>query len=72
VRTLRFFGLVLAVILGANSDDLYKDYKEDVIDAYKTIQPRLETLAETNPGQLVCAKVLRSLQLRFQEYWTEL
>jgi hypothetical protein len=63
LRTLRSFGVVLAVIVGVSSD-LYQDYKEDV-------QPRLETLAETNPGQLVYAQVLRWLQLRFHEYWTD-
>jgi hypothetical protein len=70
LRTLRAFGVVLAVAVGVTSD-LYRAYKHEVIDAYEGIQPKLETLAEANPRELVYAQFLRWLQLRFQEYWTD-
>jgi hypothetical protein len=70
LRTMRAFGVVLAVALGASSE-LYKAYKRDVIDSYDVIQPKLEALAELHPLEPVYAQVLRWLQLRLQEYWTE-
>jgi hypothetical protein len=70
LRTMRAFGVVLAVALGT-SLELYKSNKEDVIDSYDVIQPKLEALAELYPEELIYAQVLRWLQLRLQEYWTE-
>ena len=51
LRTMRAFGVVLAVALGTLSA-LYKAYKEDVIDSYDVIQPKLEALAELHPKSL--------------------
>jgi hypothetical protein len=70
LRTMLAFGVVLAVALGASSE-LYKAYKRDVIDSYDVIQPKLEALAALHPHEPVYAQVLRWLQLRLQEYWTE-
>ncbi len=73
VRTMRAFGVVLAVALGTSSE-LYQSYKKDVIDSYdviNVIQPKLEALAELYPQEPIYAQVLRWLQLCLQEYWTE-
>jgi hypothetical protein len=70
LRTIRAFGVVLAVALGT-SLELYEAYKKDVIDSYDVIQPKLEALAKLHPLAPVYAQVLRWLQLRLQEYWTK-
>jgi hypothetical protein len=51
--------------------ELYKSYKEDVINSYDVIQPKLEALAELYPQEPIYAQVLRWLQFHLQEYWTE-
>jgi hypothetical protein len=70
LRTMRAFGVVLAVALGTSLEH-YKAYKGDVIDSYDVIQPKFEALAEFYPQEPIYAQVLRWLQLRLQEYWTE-
>jgi hypothetical protein len=64
------FGVILAVLLGT-SLKLHKTYKKDVIDSYHVIQPKLQALAELYPQEAIYAQVIRWLQLRVQEYWTE-
>jgi hypothetical protein len=70
LRTIRAFAVVLATIVGPTSP-LYTAYKRDIVDAYDQVQPRLETLSESHPGEPIHAQLLRWLQLRFQEYWAE-
>jgi hypothetical protein len=67
---MRAFAVVLAVALGPASE-LYRAYKTDVVDTYDSIQPKLETLAESHPFKPVYAQLLCWLQLHFQEYWAE-
>jgi hypothetical protein len=67
LRTMRAFRVVLAVALGT-ALELYKSYKEDVIDSYDVIKPKLEALAELYPQAPIYAQVLRWLQLRLQEF----
>jgi hypothetical protein len=71
LRTCRAFGVVLAVICGTRAP-IYRNYRLDILDRYDSIQPLVEELAEVYNKDLVYAQILRWLQLRFQEYWSEL
>jgi hypothetical protein len=62
LRTLRAFGVVLTVTVGITSQ-LYQVYKKEVINSYKSVQPKLESLAKCCSRELVYIQALRWLQL---------
>jgi hypothetical protein len=62
---------VLVVVLGPTSE-LFLAYKNDVVDEYNSIQPKLETLSKMHLHEPLYAQLLvHWLQLHFQEYWME-
>jgi hypothetical protein len=71
VRTFRAFGVVLAVVCGTRAH-IYRSYRLDIVDRYDAVQALVEELAKLHNKDLVHAQMLRWLQIRFQEYWSEL
>jgi hypothetical protein len=69
LRTLKSFAVLLATLLGTTSA-IYKVFKRDVVEAFETHQPAVETYALSLPGKLIYAEILRWVQLRFHSYWS--
>jgi hypothetical protein len=70
LRTLKSsFAVLLATLLGTSSA-IYKVFKRDVVEAFETHQPAMETYRYvlSLPGKLVYTEILRWAQLRFHTH----